>query len=518
MNVIDSFVKNVKKMLGFKESLDTTLEIRSGHGHQTRALEHQVWYNGDVVSLLDFYSQTGGLGVDNSANSFWRASNGAPRIRKHHVDLAKMIPDKLAGIVSNDILEPSFNDDKEAEAKWQEITNVIDLKAKTHNATIPALVQGDGAFKVYWDITETDYPIVEFYDSLHTDFIYKYGILKEIIFKEEFVEGNKDYILMYHYGYGYIRYSLHKVTESKTYNQISMTETEYTKELEDIDLSGFGRGMENVMLAVPYIIKESTIYKGRGESIFHGKLDAFDSLDEVVSTWLDALRNGRVKRFYPESLIPRDSTGGSRIPPNPFNDYYAIGDQMKEGVQDTMQTVSEHLDYQGLLASYTSFLDMCLAGVISPSTLGIDVKKLDNAESQREKEKSTLYTRDTIVSVLEKVLPALIQRILYVYDILEGNTLDIVENDYEVTIGFGQYANPSFETLLATIGDAVSKGVMSIPKAIDELYGDSMTPEEKAEEVARLEAKVEKQKPETEEKVPPNEEDEDIESKGGSKE
>ena len=42
---------------------------------------------------------------------------------------------------------------------------------------------------------------------------------------------------------------------------------------------------------------------------------------------------------------------------------------------------------------------------MSPSTLGIDVKKLDNAEAQREKEKATLYSRNNIVGQLQKVLP-----------------------------------------------------------------------------------------------------------------
>ena len=53
-------------------------------------------------------------------------------------------------------------------------------------------------------------------------------------------------------------------------------------------------------------------------------------------------------------------------------------------------------------------LDLCLQGIISPSTLGIDVKKLDNAEAQREKEKATLYTRNAIVEALQEELPEVI--------------------------------------------------------------------------------------------------------------
>ena len=40
------------------------------------------------------------------------------------------------------------------------------------------------------------------------------------------------------------------------------------------------------------------------------------------------------------------------------------------------------IPHDSYLASYVTALDLCLQGVISPSTLGIDVKKLDNAEAQ----------------------------------------------------------------------------------------------------------------------------------------
>ena len=52
---------------------------------------------------------------------------------------------------------------------------------------------------------------------------------------------------------------------------------------------------------------------------------------------------------------------------------------------DTEQPAIPHDSYQ---ASYSTALDLCLQGIISPSTLGIDVKKLDNAEAQKGKRKS----------------------------------------------------------------------------------------------------------------------------------
>ena len=41
------------------------------------------------------------------------------------------------------------------------------------------------------------------------------------------------------------------------------------------------------MWAEPLIIDKSIKYEGRGASKFEGKLDAFDSLDEVISQWIE---------------------------------------------------------------------------------------------------------------------------------------------------------------------------------------------------------------------------------------
>ncbi|MOA12880.1 hypothetical protein D3C78_1329050 [compost metagenome] len=121
---------------------------------------------------------------------------------------------------------------------------------------------------------------------------------------------------------------------------------------------------------------------------------------------------------------------------------------------------------------------------MSPATLGIDLKKLDNAEAQREKEKATLYTRGKLVEVLNKVIPQLVDTVLKVYDTMRSRKA----GDYTVTVTFGEYASPSFDSVVETVGKARTFGVMSIERSVEELYGDTWTDEEKAEEVARLKA------------------------------
>ena len=121
---------------------------------------------------------------------------------------------------------------------------------------------------------------------------------------------------------------------------------------------------------------------------------------------------------------------------------------------------------------------------MSPSTLGIDVKKLDNAEAQREKEKATLYTRNKIVNKLQEILPKLVRNVLLARDTYYKQE----SRETEITVSFGEYANPSFESQVETISKAKSGGIMSLEASVDELYGDTKDETWKSEEVTRLKA------------------------------
>ena len=228
---------------------------------------------------------------------------------------------------------------------------------------------------------------------------------------------------------------------------------------------------------------ESPRFPGRGKSLFDGKCDSYDAFDEDVSQWTDAFRAGRITKYIPEDLVPRDPNTGKTMPPNPFdNQYIATGTDAHEGAASKIEVVQPTINSDSFQQKYSTDLDLCLQGVLSPSTLGIDVKKLDNAESQREKEKTTMYTRSQRIDVLEKVLPKLVDVVLKADDLNNER----VPKDYECTITWGEYANPSFEAVVETIGKARQNNTMSIEAGVEEMWGDTRKKEWKAEEVARI--------------------------------
>ena len=176
---------------------------------------------------------------------------------------------------------------------------------------------------------------------------------------------------------------------------------------------------------------------------------------------------------------------GEPLEPNPFDcRYFAADNNMGENIENKVQTDQPVIPHDSYLASYVTALDLCLQGIISPSTLGIDTKKLDNAEAQREKEKTTLYTRNAIVEALQETLPNVVSAAVNAYNILIGQQVEAVKVD----IPFGEYANPSFESQVETVSKAKQGGIMSIEASVDELYGDTKDDDWKQEEIARLKA------------------------------
>lgn len=198
---------------------------------------------------------------------------------------------------------------------------------------------------------------------------------------------------------------------------------------------------------------------------------------------MDALRAGRARTYVPESYIPRNIDTGEMLKPNPFdNRFIAGGDNMEENGKNTITTEQPDIPHDSYMATYITALDLCLQGIISPSTLGIDVKKLDNAEAQREKEKTTLYTRNAIIEALQETLPELISASINALHALAKESLE----EIEVDIPFGEYANPSFESQVETVGKGKTQGIMSIEACVEELYGDSKDETWKNKEIARL--------------------------------
>lgn len=470
--VSDTIKRGIRSWLNIQPAGPYNIQIQEIMDFELAAIRSRIWYRGDGNELEQFYQQS-----PEAADrfKFW-ASRCTPgmEMRKIHTGLPGLIVRILSSIVLSAMNEFEFGNPKQ-ENLWAEIEKKNKFHKKLEKSLKETLYIGDGAWKITLNTKKGPYPILRWYPGDRVEFVYDGDELEEVVFKTVYTDHSEQYILYEHYGYGYIRNELYRGD-----TEVDIKTIEVTKNIADWKFDS------SVILAIPLKVYESAKYEDRGGSIFDGKLDSFDAFDETWSQWMDALRAGRAKEYIPECFLPRNPSTGEILQPNHFDNRYIKTDQdMGEGAQNKIDVEQPVIPHDSYLASYVTALDLCLQGIISPSTLGIDVKKLDNAEAQREKEKTTLYTRDAIVEALQEQLPEVIGACINAYHLLHGEAVEEVKVD----IPFGDYANPSFESQVETLTKArPGAPVMSVEAQVEELYGDSRDDKWKQEEIKRLKA------------------------------
>ncbi len=469
----DNIKRGIRSWLQVQPAQPYAIQINEVLDFELSAIRNRIWYRGDGNELEQLYGQNPEW---TDKHKFW-ASKCTPgmEMRKIHTGLPALIVRTLVSIVLADMNDFDFDGNQKQKDVWEEIVKENKFPKKMEKALKEILFIGDGAFKVTINTEVSNYPILEWYPGERIEIVRQYDRVKEIIFKTDYPVNGKRYVLNERYGKGYIKNELYLGEKL-----MDITTVLGDKRPKDYAFD------KNTMLAISMQVFESSKFDGRGGSIFDGKLDSFDAFDEAWSQWMDALRAGRARTYIPECLIPRDPNTGEILKPNSFDNRYIRGDSdMSENAKNEIDTEQPAIPHDSYQASYSTALDLCLQGVISPSTLGIDVKKLDNAEAQREKEKATLYTRNAIVEALQETLPELVSAAINACNILHGKGVEEVKVD----IPFGEYANPSFESQVETLAKA-RPGVpmMSIEAQVEELYGDSKDEKWKQEEIARLKA------------------------------
>lgn len=470
MGKINEKIKDViRNWLNIIPSQENTITIQEVNTFEGNCFKNLLWYRGEASELHQYYTQTDDM-MGNA--KFWAADTTSEvKLRKIHTGLPSVIVDMLADIIVDSFNKISVENNEEAQKNWKKIADDNDFKEIVRQSVVDTFVCGDGAFKISYDTDLSKYPIIEFYSGNDVEYEQVRGRIKAVIFKNVYNKKDGMYVLKEKYSKTGIKYELYKNGDLLD----DYREIEETKDLKEPNV--------NFMMAIPMKFNKSKKYKGRGQSIFDKKVDAFDSFDEVWSQWMEALRDNKTITYIPEDLLPTDENG-VLLKPNTFDRRFTkIGSSVSETENDKITRENSDFDYNGMLQSYITALDLCLQGLISPSTLGIDVKKLDNADAQREKEKATQYTRKKVLDVLEKVIPKLVVVCLKCYDLAQEK----IAGEYEASVDFKEYANPSFEAVVETVSKArPGQTIMSVEKSVDTMYGDSLSKEEKEIEVNRL--------------------------------
>lgn len=469
MKVGDYIRGKIRSFLRIEPADRQVFSVKEGLDRAGTAYMHRLWYRGKADELAQFYAELPDTGC-----KFWHCSSTrGMEMRRLHTGLPKIIIKTLTQIVTGD-----FNGiqlDESYQQLWDDIARDNRFPRLLVTAVRDMLIVGDGAFKVSIDPFVSELPIIEWFGGERVEFVHRRGRLHEVIFLTEYAhKGGMSFILHEHYGRGHIRYRLFRSDGT----EFPLSYLPQTEQLSDVEYAG------GFIMAVPLMRSEDGCEK-RGESIFEGKEDNFDALDESWSQWMQAQRVSRPMTYIPDRLIPRDPKNGALIKRNAFdNQFVEIASNMAEGAQDRVTVEQPKFPAAEYNATFITALDLALQGVISPSTLGIDVKKLDNAEAQREKEKTTLYTRAALIEALSEALPELVKTALNVHFTSKEQAVEKIS----AAVKFGEYANPSFEAVVETMSNPNTP--MSIEAKVEELWGDSRDEKWKAAEVMRIKAQA----------------------------
>lgn len=460
----------IQNWLNIIPASEQSISLMEGMTFNTEVLRSQIWYRGDADELFQFFRQ---LNKQGARSGFWESVPANEQIRKIHSGLPAIIADTLAYIVSSDL------DNVDIDCpEWEEISRQINFQSLVNKCVVDTLVDGDGAFKISVDTDLSPYPIVEYIGADRVEYEQSRGIISAVVFKSFYIVKSKRYVLRERYGKGFIETRLY----DDNGNECSL---EAVAQLEGIKPYVTFNG--DHIMAVPIKFFNSKKYNGRGKSIFDGgKSDCFDALDEVISQWWDAIRAGRVGKYIPEDMIPRNPKNGELMSVNSFGtSFVTVASVINENSTENkkIEVVQPDIKYEAFVSGYTNALLMCLQGLVSPATLGIDVGKMSSADAQREKKDVTGNTRNTITNALEKALPILIESILKTYDNMNGKT---PAERGEITVSFGEYGAPDFDSRVETVGKASTYGIMSVQTQVEELWGSSKDDEWKLAEVRRI--------------------------------
>lgn len=461
-----------------------------------RLKEYNIWYGGDGDELLNFYTYQNTLEYNfepwysrNKRNYFWAISSTEGDIKRTHSGQPRNIIDTLVNILRFPLIDCNVE-------LLEDILKDCKLEQIYKNQQLPlTLVEGWGCYKINWDKTLTDYPFPLYYRADQVDFIYRSNRIVGIIFKDYYTDGeSKNYLMTESrtikfdeekkMRYLEIKKDLFRADDSNDYvTLIEQPWGEIIPELKDayehrhLRVDNF-----NKLLAVPCILFENTSRMGGyGRSLFTGKIDLFDDLDQCLSQNSNSVRKSTPVEYYNSDFLERDPETGMPIQPKAYDRKYTVyaGQRDANGgstSSDPVQVTQPQLNFEQYTNNAVQILLQIVNGIMSPATIGIDISKKDNAEAQREKEKVTIFTRNAIIDAEAPIIKELCVELLCAYELM--HTGKIVCLDYDVSVKFNEFADDSYENKLEKLGQAFDNQLISEEMFMKKLYDNDLTKEE----------------------------------------
>jgi hypothetical protein len=426
--------------------------------------ERWLWYTADARKLTRYYENM--ASVPGKRDYFWCRTAWSDN-KKTHTGIPKSIIDTICNVTGI----PSMTlDDGESVLddiiRYNDLSNLIkqDARPKT-------LVIGGGA----WFVTihpSFDFPIIEYVDERNVDIITVGNIVTGIRKRTTYEYNGRNYELREMRSYNKIEYTLYDTGRDMVVDLKSIPDTADLQPVINLNI--------NMIPAVAMRYKNG--YKNYGLSIFTGKIDLFDDIDQTASQISQVVRKSTPKTYMPSEFLEVDSKGKPITPDEYDQTYITLKRSKDQQHKPTVETVQPNMNFEGLLNVMTSQLISILTGILSPSSLGIEVQRNNNAEAMREKEKVTLVTRDDIIDNEMMALSRLLELALRMH---YGNA-----KEYDVHVDYPDFASPAFDSVVATLLPLWTASAISPEQFVELLHGDTLTNDDKVAEIAYLKSQT----------------------------
>ena len=455
----------------------------------------RVWYVGSSQELLNYYTGQDAYGFAkepiysrNDSNYFWGISPTEGHIKRVHSGVPHAIVETLCNAVG--IPEVSASD-RNGKYDLSELIRKTHFKRIYMQEQMPlTMAIGWGAWKINVDIDKklSEWPILQFYEAKDVEFVVKSGLTIGVIFKNYYTYEKKNYLLLEtrrinENGNSAIEYELFRLDKNDDVHEVSMDTIPALANLKDVEIPNYKH-----ILAVPCRFFFDPNNKNYGRSIYYGKYDLFDDLDQSLSQRSQTCRVSTPVEYFAPDVLERGANGQPNTQ-KVYNRQYVMKTGIPDGdgkVDNSIQTTQPQLNFDQYTQEQKAILDFILTGILSPATMGIDVAKKDNADAQREKEKVTIMTRNTIIESETQVVKELFQLTMAMKDYMDGKGIPL--EDYDVSVKFCEFANSSFEGLSQVLTPMWQAGAISDEMFVSKLYGDSLSKEEKAKEIEAIKA------------------------------
>lgn len=460
---------------------------------QNKIKEYNVWYSGDSDELLNFYTRANSIDYNtdplynrNKKSYFWAVASTESDVKRTHSGQPRNIVDTLVSIIGvprigvrcpGDEVLKSLDDRLQKILEDNNFSRLLMQKARPLT-----LVEGWGAWKINWDSSLRDTPILLYYRADAVDFVYRSGQLVAIIYKDYYQDEHGQNYLLFETRRTernaktgstnlIIEKDLFKIGQSDTMMPMELSSLPQLRDVKDRLIINDYKGF----LGYPCIYYEDSNDDMPGRSIFTGKIDLFDDLDQCYSQAANTVRRSTTHEYFNVLYLEKDERTGMPIMPKNFDRKYIMfrGGKNADGSLNGMpvQVTQPALNFSQYSAEEINILVNIISGIMSPATLGIDIAKKDNAEAQREKEKVTIFTRNTLIAEESKINKILANDLLFADELLRTNKATC--KNYDVYVKYDEFADASFESKLNTVLGGWQAGILSDELAIEYLHKDS---------------------------------------------